>query len=419
MPCTGRWGIGGDAHTRVVAWKIRSQTSKFLDRLRVVDRPRHLHAIRTALRAYPVVAVLGPRQVGKTTLAREVAAGNRSAHWFDLEDPEHRRLLVDPKLALRDLRGLVVLDEVQRVPEIFPVLRVLADRRPLRARFLVLGSAAPELLRQSSESLAGRIHHHELRPFSLDEVGQRMESRLWLRGGFPRAFLGRSDAAAFAWLADFVKTYLERDVPTLGIQVPSETLHRFWSMLAHYHGQVWNSSEFARSFGMSDVTVRRYLDLLASLFLVRLLPPWHENLGKRLVKSPKAYIEDSGLLHHLLGIRTRRDLEFHPRSGASWEGFALSTVEQRLRVQRGEAFFYATHGGAELDLLIVRGRKRLGFEFKRTVAPDVTASMRIALNDLKLDRLDVVHAGEHTFPMGDRIRAVAHSRLLQDLEERG
>lgn len=382
-----------------------------------MNRFRHLSALKTALARAPVVAILGPRQVGKTTLARELARGRKGPlKHFDLEDPESLSQLTDATLALRDLRGLVVLDEIQRRPELFPYLRVLADRRPAPARFLVLGSASPEMLRQSSESLAGRIHHHELTPLRLDETGITRANRLWLRGGFPLAFLARSDAASAAWRREFILTYLERDVPQLGTRVPAETLHRFWSMLAHYHGQVWNSSEFARSFGMGDMTVRRYLDLLTSLFLVRQLPPWHENLGKRLVKSPKVYIKDSGLLHSLLGIGTRDALLRHPKLGASWEGFALGEVETRLGARRGESFFYGTYGGAELDLLVVRGQRRLGFEFKRSVEPALTRSMRIALADLGLERLDVIHAGEQTYPMAERVRAVALSRLLQDLK---
>ena len=238
---------------------------------------------------------------------------------------------------------------------------------------------------------------------------------MWLRGGFPRSFLARSDAESAAWRKDFIRTYLERDIPQLGPRLPAETLHRFWSMLAHYHGQVWNSSEFARSFGMSDVSVRRYLDLLASLFLARLLPPWHENLGKRLVKSPKVYVADSGLLHQLLGLETRGALLRHPKLGASWEGFVLSTVETRLGATRGECFFYATHGGAELDLFIVRGARRIGFEFKRTVAPELTKSIRVALQDLRLERLDVIHAGDRTYPLAPRVRAVAFARVLKDV----
>lgn len=381
-----------------------------------MDRRRHLAALEAALRRAPVVAILGPRQIGKTTLARALARRRKGpVTRFDLEDPEDLRQLADAKLALRDLRGLVVLDEIQRRPELFPVLRVLADRRPAAARFLVLGSASPELLRQSSESLAGRIHYHELTPLRLDETGVPKMERLWLRGGFPRAFLARSDAESAAWRRDFIRSYLERDVPQFGARVPAETLHRFWSMLAHYHGQIWGSSEFARSFGMSDVSVRRYLDLLSSLFLVRQLPPWHENLGKRLVKSPKIYVADTGLLHELLGIGTRDALLRHPKLGASWEGFALAAVETRLGVRRGESFFYATHGGAELDLVVARGSRRLGFEFKRSVAPELTRSMRIALADLRLERLDVIHAGERTFALAKRVRAVALTRILQDV----
>lgn len=382
-----------------------------------MDRPRHLAAVAAALRRAPVVAILGPRQIGKTTLARQLARGFRgTVMHFDLEDPEDLRQLADAKLALRERRGLVVLDEIQRRPELFPVLRVLADRHPAPARFLVLGSASPELLRQSSESLAGRIHYHELTPFRLDETGVANAERLWLRGGFPRAYLARSDAESDAWRRDFIGTYLERDVPQFGVRIPAETLHRFWSMLAHYHGQIWSSSEFARSFGMSDVTVRHYLDLLSSLFLARQLAPWHENLGKRLVKSPKVYVTDSGLLHQLLGIETSRELQRHPKLGASWEGFALAAVETRLGARHGESYFYATHGGAELDLLVVRGRSRLGFEFKRTTAPELTKSMRVALADLRLERLDVIHAGEHSFPLAERVRAVPLSRILQDLK---
>ena len=381
-----------------------------------MDRPRHLAAVETALRRAPVVAILGPRQVGKTTLALALARRRgRPATRFDLEDPEDLRQLADPKLALRDARGLIILDEIQRRPGLFPVLRVLADRRPVPARFLVLGSASPELLRQSSESLAGRIHYHELTPFGLDETGAARAERLWLRGGFPRSYLARSDAQSAAWRRDFIRTYLERDVPQFGPRLAAETLYRFWSMLAHYHGQIWGSSEFARSFGMSDVSVRRYLDLLSSLFLARQLPPWHENLGKRLVKSPKVYVRDTGLLHQLLGIETQASLLRHPKLGASWESFALAAVEARLGARRGESFFYATHGGAELDLLVVRGRRRLGFEFKRTVAPELTKSMRVALADLRLERLDVIHAGERSFALAERVRAVPLARVLQDI----
>ncbi len=381
-----------------------------------IHRPWHLRRVAQLLGRSPAVAILGPRQVGKTTLVaglRQSWKGPVAA--FDLEDPADLARLADPMLALRPLRGLVVLDEVQRRPELFPALRVLADRPRTPARFLVLGSASPDLLRQSSESLAGRLAFHELGGFSVEELGEARLDQLWLRGGFPRAFLARSGRESLEWRLDFVSTFLERDLPQLGVSIPAATLRRFWTMLAHYHGQVWNASEFARSFGVSDMTVRRYLDLLAATFVVRILLPWHENIGKRQVRSPKVYLADSGLLHALLGLGTREDLERHPKVGASFEGFAITAVVDRLRARWGECYFWATHAGAELDLLVVRGRTRIGFEIKRTVAPAVTPSMRAALKDLKLSRLDVIHAGDRTFPLAPRVRAVAISRLLHDL----
>jgi predicted AAA+ superfamily ATPase len=334
---------------------------------------------------------------------------------FDLEDPADLARLADARLTLEPLRGLVVVDEIQRRPDLFPLLRVLADRPRHPARFLVLGRASPDLLRQSSESLAGRVAYHELGGFSVEDVGPARADRLWLRGGFPRSFLARTERDGDEWRQAFVRTFVERDLPQLGVTIPPATLERFWAMLAHYHAQVWNASEFARSFGVSDATVRRYLDLLSATFAVRVLLPWSENLGKRQVRSPKVYLADSGLLHSLLGIRERRDLERHPKLGASWEGFALDAVVRRLGVERRECHFWATHGGAELDLLVVRGRRRWGFEFKRTSAPAVTRSMRVALEDLRLQRLDVVHGGPHTFLLAPRIRAVAFARLLDDV----
>ena len=362
------------------------------------------------------MAILGPRQAGKTTLAGDIRRswpGPSVA--FDLEDPGDLASLADPMLTLQPLRGLVVLDEVQRLPGLFPVLRVLVDRPRSPARFLVLGSATPELLRQSSESLAGRLAFHELGGFSVDEVSIAHRDTLWLRGGFPRSYLARSGRESLDWRLDFVRTFLERDLPQLGVSISAATLRRFWTMLAHYHGQVWNASEFARSFGVSDMTVRRYLDLLTATFVVRVLLPWHENVGKRQVKSPKIYLADSGLLHALLNIPSREDLERHPKVGASYEGFAMAAVVDRLRARWNECFFWATHGGAELDLLVVRGRTRIGFEIKRSVAPVVTPSMRTALKDLGLSHLDVIHAGDRTYPLAPRIRAVALSRLLVDL----
>ena len=382
-----------------------------------IDRTAHLSSVTRLLRAYPVVAILGARQVGKTTLATMVAKARRGrVGAFDLENPVDVGRLADPMLALDGLRGLVILDEVQRRPELFPTLRVLADRPRVPARFLVLGSSSADLLRQASESLAGRIALHHLDGFSLAETGVTRLRRLWLRGGFPRSYLARSDSTSVEWRLNFTRTFVERDLPQLGAQIPAATLGRFWSMLAHYHGQTWNGAELARAFGVSDMTVRRYLDLLAATFVVRVLPPWHENLSKRQVKSPKVYISDSGLLHSLLGIGTPDDLERHPKVGASWEGFGISQVVDRLRAGWHECFFWRTHAGAELDLLVVRGRIRRGYEFKRTMAPTVTPSMRQALVDLKLSSLDVVHAGADTFPLAKGIRAVALSRLHLDVE---
>jgi predicted AAA+ superfamily ATPase len=376
-----------------------------------------LDTLRGLLERFPVVGILGARQVGKTTLARELAALRpEPATFFDLEDPADLARLAEPMLALRNLRGLVVIDEIQRRPDLYPVLRVLADRPELPARFLVLGSASPDLLRQTSESLAGRIFYHELGGFALDEVGVEARDRLWLRGGFPRSFLASAEVDSAEWRRGFVRTFLERDLPGLGVAIPPEMLRRFWTMVAHYHGQVWNGAELARSFGVSEPTVRRYLDLLTAALVLRQLQPWFENLGKRQVKSPKVYISDSGLLHTLLNLETREDLDGHPKIGASWEGFALSEVLVRLGARPEESFFWATHAGAELDLLVVRGRRRLGFEFKLTDAPKLTASIRTALADLKLDRVDVVHAGEHTFPLGERVRAVALGRLDEDMQ---
>jgi uncharacterized protein len=386
----------------------------------LIERTRHRERLEGLLERHPVVGILGARQVGKTTLARQLAARyDGPVFFFDLEDPTDQARLAEPMLALRDLRGLIVIDEVQRRPELFPVLRVLADRLERVSRFLILGSASPELLQQTSESLAGRIFYHELGGFDLDEVGVDAHARLWLRGGFPRSFLTETDGASAEWRRGFVRTFLERDLPGLGIQIPPETLRRFWTMIAHYHGQVWNGAELARAFGVSGVTVRRYLDLLTSALVLRQLLPWFENLGKRQVKSPKVYVADSGLLHTLLGLETREDLEGHPKVGASWEGFALREVVERLGARPEEVFFWATHAGAELDLLVVRGRRRFGFEFKRTAAPRLTPSIQTALEDLRLERVDVIYPGEHTFSLAERVRALALPRLYEDLAPLG
>ncbi|HEV3458207.1 MAG TPA: ATP-binding protein, partial [Thermoanaerobaculia bacterium] len=351
-----------------------------------VERRRHLDSLARLLDHFPVVGLLGARQVGKTTLARDFAArrGVPPATFFDLEDPADLARLAEPSLALRGLDGLVVIDEVQRRPELFPVLRVLADRPAAAARFLVLGSASPAMLKQTSESLAGRIFYYELEGFTLDEVGVDVRDRLWVRGGFPRSFLSESDDESAEWRRGFIRTFLERDLPQLGVTIPTETLRRFWTMLAHYHGQVWNGTEIARAFGLAGSTVRRYLDIFTAALVLRQLQPWFANIAKRQVRSPKVYVADSGLLHSLLNLETLHDLEGHPKVGASWEGFAIGEVLVRLGARAGESFFWATHGGAELDLLVMRGRQRLGFECKRTDSPRMSPSLRSALTDLNL-----------------------------------
>ena len=384
----------------------------------VIPRDEHVEAILGRLKSFPAVAILGPRQIGKTTLARQVARqAARPVHWLDLENPaDLNRLIDDPLLVLDELRGLVVIDEVQRRPDLFPILRVLADRRPRPARFLILGSASPDMIRQSSESLAGRINHYELGGLGLGEVGRHRINRRWLRGGFPQAWLARSNATASLWIESFVRTFLERDLPELGLRVPSAALRRFWTMLAHWHGQVWKASEFARSFGVADTTVRRYLDILTGALVVRQLQPWHENIAKRQVKSPKLYLRDSGVLHALLGIGDLRALNAHPKCGASWEGLLLESVIEQLGLSNGQAFFWAVHTGAELDLLVPRGRHRVGIEIKRTAAPRATRSMRTAIDDLNLREVVVIHAGRESYRLAAKVRAVAASRLDLDLQ---
>jgi predicted AAA+ superfamily ATPase len=386
----------------------------------VIDRPRHLTAVTDLLSWNPVVAVLGARQVGKTTLAQEIVRRREEpSAVFDLESADDLAALAEPLLALRGLKGLVVLDEIQRRPDLFPVLRVLADRPGPPARFLILGSASPDLLRQSSESLAGRIAYHELPPLSLDEVGGEALLKLWFRGGFPRSFLAESDARSSQWRKNFVRTFLERDIPALGLRIPAATLERFWSMLAHVHGDLWNGSELGRALGVTAQTVRHYLEVLTSTFLIRTLQPWHENLAKRQVKAPKIYFRDSGLLHTLLRIGSSAALVRHPKVGASWEGFAIEAVAARLGVDLDRCYFWRAHTGAELDLLVIAGDRRLGFEFKRTSAPTVRRSVHSALADLGLERVDIVHAGERTFPLRERVRALALSRIWEDLEPVG
>jgi predicted AAA+ superfamily ATPase len=375
-----------------------------------VDRSRLRGAVAGALQRCRGMVLVGPRQVGKTTLARGFVAAD-SPNYLDLEDPRVEAQFAAPLTALESLRGLVVIDEVQRAPELFKVLRVLMDREAAPAKFLLLGSASPALLRQSDESLAGRVEVLEIGGFTLDEIGVDAQSALWSRGGYPRSFLAASDDESRRWRESFISLFLERDLPQLGIAAPAPAVRRFWAMLAHYHGQVWNAAEPARSLGVNESTVRRYLDWLTQTYMVRQLPPWHENLAKRQVKAPKIYFRDTGLLHELLGIRDEAGLFLHPKSGASWEGYAL---EQVLRIAvPDDAYFWATHAGAELDLLMFKDGRRVGVEFKRVDAPKLTPSMRTAVKDLRLEALYVVYPGPRRYALADRVEAVPLGALVQ------
>lgn len=356
----------------------------------MINRKQYTSRVQTALGRNPVVALLGARQVGKTTLARELA-GKTTSHYFDLEDPVVAALMEEPMSAMSALRGLVVIDEVQRQPKIFPVLRVLADRSGSPATFLILGSASPDLSRQASESLAGRIETIEMEGFSLEEAGGGQLEPLLLRGGFPRSYLAQSDEDSLRWRREFIRTFLERDLGMLGFGMAPSAMGRFWTMLSHYHAQLWNGSEAAAALGVAPNTARSYLDALEQTYMIRKLLPWHTNVGKRLVKSPKIYFRDSGIFHALQGISSATDLLTHPKMGASWEGFALEQVLTALRPF--DAFFYAVHSGAELDLFLPTAGRRLGIEFKRQDAPKITRSMRVAIADLQLEELWIVYPG--------------------------
>ena len=376
----------------------------------MIDRKADVALVRVALRRSRVVALLGPRQCGKTTLARKFVSPD-SLNYFDLEEPQSLARLTGPDTALRPLEKLVVIDEIQRRPDLFPLLRVLADRTPLPARFLILGSASPDLLRQSSESLAGRLETVSLEGFRLSDLGAAAQSRHWLRGGFPLAYTARTEADSLTWRRQFLQTFLERDLPQLGIRIPAAVLRRFWNMVAHYHGQIWNAAELARALAVNESTVRRYLDLMTGVFMVRQLPPWFENLGKRQVKAPKIYVRDSGLLHTLLGVTSQHDLEHHPKVGASWEGYAVEEVLKAL--QPDEAYYWATYNGAEIDLILFKDGRRVGVECKRADAPALTPSMRIALADLKLDQLSVVYPGEKKYSLARNVEVVPLAKFVK------
>jgi hypothetical protein len=374
----------------------------------MIERREIIVRIHEALKRSRVVALMGPRQSGKTTLARTIVPPE-SLNYFDLEDPASLARLEQPAIALSGLKGIVVIDEIQRRPDLYPVLRVLADRVPLPSKFLILGSASPDLRRRSSESLAGRLETVTISGFALSEVGTKALARHWRRGGFPPSFLGRSEDASWTWRKNFVLTLLERDLPQYGIRIPAPALLRFWMMLAHYHGQIWNAAEAARSLDVDQTTARRYLDLLEGVYMIRQLQPWFANVKKRQIKSPKIYFRDSGLLHQLLGIRTERDLLTHPKSGASWEGYA---IEEILKIVRpDEAYFWRTHNGAELDLLAIKNGRRFGFECKWTDAPRLTPSMKTSIKDLKLDRLTVIYPGDRSYSLPERVQAVPLAEL--------
>jgi predicted AAA+ superfamily ATPase len=375
----------------------------------IVRRPVPLGQVRDALARSPSVAILGPRQCGKTTLAREL----KPDHFFDLDRSTDRLALTDaPEHTLAPLRGLIVLDEVQNLPALLPVLRVLTDRTDVPAQFVMLGSASPDLIRGASQTLAGRVAFVHLGGFSVSEVGHEHAMRLWHRGGFPRSFLATDDAASFAWRQDFVETFLSRDAALFGIRMAPEELRRFWTMLAHLHGGTLNAADLARTFGIDQKTATRYVDVLVGTFLVRRLPPWFQNTSRRLVKAPKIYLRDTGILHTLLGLRNGAEVMQHPRFGASWESFAMEHVISQLQAER-QACFWGAHSGPELDLLVPRGGKLYGFEFKFADAPVTTKSMHTARDELGLERLFVVYPGDRAFELADRIAALPLRKVAE------
>lgn len=382
-----------------------------------MKRAKYFNMISKAFQVNPVVALLGPRQCGKTTLARHYVESmpepfSFATHFFDLEDPLHLSRLQNSRLTLGELKGLVVLDEIQRTPDLFRVLRVMVDEPDCGLRFLILGSASRDLIRQSSESLAGRISYIDLPPFSLDEVGVDRSKTLWVRGGFPPSFLARDEEASREWREGYIRTFLERDIPQLGIQIPAPTLRRFWMMLAHYHGQIFNASELARSLDTTDTTMKRYLDILNGTLMIRALPPWFENISKRQVKRPKIYFRDSGIFHHLLGIHDETALKLHPKLGASWEGFALEQIIHLYGATEGEVYFWGVHNQMELDLLLIKQGRRLGFEVKFTETPRVQTAHEASVSTLKLDKLFFVCPGDIEAPVSEKIRLIGLNRLL-------
>lgn len=383
-----------------------------------MKRPSFIRKIERYFRTHPIVALLGPRQCGKTTLAKQYLTTQNDfspENYFDLEDPIDSQRLKNSMLALQPLSGLVVIDEIQRVPELFPILRVLIDNAQIKKRYLILGSASRELTKQSSESLAGRIAYIELTPFSFCEIDNLQ--KLWDRGGFPLSYLADNEQEGFDWRDFYIRTFLEQDIPNLGIKIAPEALRRFWTMLAHYHGNIFNASELGRSFGASDVTIKRYLDLLTGTFMVRQLQPWHQNIKKRQVKAPKIYLRDSGILHAILNLRSHSELLRYPKLGASWEGFALEEVIRAHDIRNQDCYFWSTYSGAEVDLLLHQQAKFFAFEFKFSDAPKMTKSMHSALQDLLIEHLFVIYPGDRDYPLSEKVTVKGLKNYLLSLVE--
>lgn len=377
-----------------------------------IKRTDEIDLLNTRFRNNPIVAILGPRQCGKTTLARQFAdQWPKDVTFFDLENPRDLRRLEEPLLALENQEGLIVLDEIQRTPDLFPVLRVLADRPNKKTKFLILGSASRDLMRQSSESLAGRISYLEIGGFTLNLVGTAKKEKLWIRGAFPRSFLASSEAASYQWRQDFIATFLERDIPQLGFNIPSKSLGRFWKMLAHYHGQIFNASEIGKSLAVSDHTAQRYLDLLSGTFMVRQLRPWNYNTKKRIIKTPKIYFRDTGILHALFDLPEKKDVLSHPKLGASWEGFALEETIQAIRLKENEIFFWGVHASAEIDLVFQKNGRLYGIEFKYAQAPGFTSSMRMASEELALKHLWVIYPGSEAYALNKNVTVIPLTEL--------
>ncbi|MGB5218751.1 MAG: ATP-binding protein [Smithella sp.] len=377
-----------------------------------IKRTDEIDLLNARFRNNPVVAILGPRQCGKTTLARQFSdQWPKDVTFFDLENPRDLRQLEEPLLALENQEGLIVLDEIQRTPDLFPVLRVLADRPNKKTKFLILGSASRDLMRQSSESLAGRISYLEIGGFSLDLVGTAKKEKLWIRGAFPRSFLASSEAASYQWRQDFIATFLERDIPQLGFNIPSKSLGRFWQMLAHYHGQIFNASEIGKSLAVSDHTAQRYLDLLSATFMVRQLRPWNYNTKKRIIKRPKIYFRDTGILHALFDLPEKKDVLSHPKLGASWEGFALEETIKAIRLKENEIFFWGVHASAEIDLVFQKNGRLYGIEVKYAQAPGFTSSMRMASEELALKHLWVIYPGSEAYALNKNVTVLPLTEL--------